>query len=295
MKTPIPTTGPRRPDRLKRVVKEGLRAAILPTSPLRVTPDYLILGAQRSGTTSLYRYLVQHPAVGPVLLEKGVHFFDVNYERGFSWYRSHFPSVAYRWWIRSHHGMDLITGEASPYYLFHPLAPARVTRDLPHVKLIVMLRDPVRRAHSHYRHEVDRGYEHLPTFEEALDAEPDRLAGETERILADPGYTSFNHQHYSYIARGHYLEQLQAWLERFPRDRMLVIGSEDFFRNPGPVVQRVHAFLGLPRWISPAIVKHNAGRYPPIQEATRRRLVEHFEEPSRRLSRFLDVDFGWEG
>lgn len=295
VRTDLPTTAPRRPSRLKHAVKVALRASLLPTSPLRLEPHYLIIGAQRSGTTSLYRYLIQHPGVGPVLLEKGVHFFDVNYEKGLAWYRSHFPSVVYRRWVRSRYGMELLAGEASPYYLFHPLAPDRVAGDLPGAKLIVMLRDPVRRAYSQYRHEVDRGFEHLPTFEDALAAEPDRLAGEIERITSDPTYRSFNHQHFSYLARGHYLDQLERWLARFPRECLLLIESAQFFADPHAALERVHRFLGLPPWPPPPIVKHNAGRYPGMREGTRERLVAHFAEPNRALYRLLGVDFGWGG
>ena len=120
------------------------------TSRLRILPRYLIIGAQKSGTTTLYEYLNQHPAVARSFIQE-VHFFDLNFARGLEWYRAHFPTYLRREYVRSRRRMELITGEASAYYLFHPLVCARVRETLPDVRLIVVLRDPVERAWAHYR------------------------------------------------------------------------------------------------------------------------------------------------
>src|SRR5919108_6081357 len=105
-------------------VSRRLRPILVPLRTLdagrRSLPDFVILGAQRAGSTTLYRALIAHPQVRRALL-KEVHFFDLNYHRGLRWYRAHFP---YR-------SPGRITGEASPYYLYHPHAPKRVARDLP--------------------------------------------------------------------------------------------------------------------------------------------------------------------
>src|SRR5262249_27856015 len=152
--------------------------------------DFVIIGTQRGGTTSLYRYLIDHPDVAGAMLTKEVHYFDTNLRRGPGWYRAFFPTKAARDRHRRRTGRELVAGEASPYYLFHPLVPDRAHELLPDAKLVVMLRDPVERAFSHHGHEVELGYEQLG-FAEALDREPERLAGELERMRADPAYVSF--------------------------------------------------------------------------------------------------------
>jgi hypothetical protein len=275
----------------KRVVERYLQA----TSFSRVLPDFLIIGTQRGGTTSLYRYLAQHPAVAPTLVSKGVHYFDVHYERPFSWYRGHFVPRPYRAIRERQIGERVLTGEASPYYLFHPLAPSRVAEALPNAKLIAILRDPVTRAFSQFRHEVDGGYEDMPTFEGAIDAEPGRLAGEIERLKSEPGYASFHHEHHSYLARGLYVEQLRAWLSLFAREQLLVIESERLCGEPDVVYGEVLTFLGLPQRPLRSHPTYNTSRRSePMRPETRVRLAEYFMGPSRELAELLGRDPGWE-
>jgi hypothetical protein len=118
-----------------------------------VLPDFIIIGAMKSGTTSLYNYLVQHPNVLKGA-KKEIHFFDWQYEKGLPYYRSQFPTQPYKIFMRSFRKYEFICGEASPYYFFHPHVARRVAQDLPHVKLIAILRNPVDRAYSHYWHWV---------------------------------------------------------------------------------------------------------------------------------------------
>jgi hypothetical protein len=276
----------------RRAARWSAQAYARPTAGLRLLPSYLIIGAQRAGTTSLHRYLVQHPAVRTMLRTKGVHFFDTNYVRGIDWYASRFPTRLYGWYVRRRHGMELLTGEASPYYVFHPQVPYRVARHLPDVKLILLLRDPVQRAYSHYQHEVARGFETLG-FEEAIRAEPERLAGERERLLAEPFYNSFAHQHHSYLARGHYDEQLATWRSLFPDRQLLVLSSERFFAEPDRTFRQVLDFLGLPPFTPAAYERHNAHDYRQLGEAMRAMLVEHYRAPNRRLYETLGEDLGW--
>jgi hypothetical protein len=278
----------------RKAARWSAQAYARPTAGLRLLPDYLIIGAQRAGTTSLHRYLVQHPGVRTMLRAKGIHFFDTSYGRGLDWYASRFPTKLYAWYVARRHGLALRTGEASPYYLFHPHVPRRVAEHLPRVKLIALLRDPVQRAYSHYQHEVARGFETLP-FEAAIEAEADRLAGETERMLAEPLYNSFSHQHHSYLARGRYAEQLARWRSLFPDEQLLVLSSERFFREPAPTFRRVLDFLGLPAFTPDAYEKHNAHDYRQMGAAVRGRLLEHFREPNRRLYESLGEDLGWAG
>jgi hypothetical protein len=270
----------------------GAQAYARPTAGLRLLPSYLIIGAQRAGTTSLHRYLVQHPAVRTTLRTKGVHFFDTSYGRGMAWYASRFPTRAYGWYVRRRHGTELVTGEASPYYLFHPHVPYRVAEHLPGVKLIVLLRDPVARAYSHFQHETARGFETL-SFEEAVDAEPQRLAAELERMRREPLYNSFAHQHHSYQARGLYHDQLATWWSQFSREQFLVLSSERFFAEPDRTFAQALDFLELPAFTPPAYERHNAYDYRQLSDSVRRRLVDHFQEPNRRLYAALGEDLGW--
>jgi hypothetical protein len=250
------------------------------TAGARMRPSFLILGAQRCGTTSLYRALAAHPQVAPASLHKGVHYFDVAYNRGLSWYLGHFALRAGR--------AGRIAGEASPYYLFHPAAAHRIADDLPKVKLIVLLRDPVERAYSHHAHEVARGFEEL-RFEAAVDLEQERLAGEEERIAADDAAVSFSHQHHSYLARGHYADQLVRFGRRFAGDRLLVLESAEFFARPDLTYDTVVHFLGLAPWRPRRFVQHNAHARPAMAATTRTRLEAHFRPLDERLS---DV-IGW--
>jgi Sulfotransferase domain len=252
------------------------------TSFARPLPDFLILGAQKAGTTALYAYLRWHPDLtGPSWKE--VSFFDRHYARGASWYRGHFP-------LRPR---GRIVGEASPGYLFHPLAPKRVQETVAGARLIVLLRDPVDRALSHYHHEVALGREPL-SFEEALDAEEERTRGEEERLVRDPSHFSHAWWDFTYVARGRYAEQLERWLAVFPREQLLVLASEQLAADTAATFARVLDFLGAP--------PHDLDDYPRVYEQaygemraeTRTRLAETFAAPNRRLYELLGRDLGWQ-
>jgi hypothetical protein len=245
----------------------------------------------------MFNYLLQHPLVAPMFPAqnlKSPHYFDINYGKGLAWYRSHFPTAAYRARLQRRHGRPPVAGEASPYYLFHPLAAERVHSALPDVRLIVLLRDPVDRAFSHYRERVNAGTETLG-FEEAVEREPERLAGEVERIVADPAYYSHAHDFCSYLARGRYLEQLRPWMERFGRERCLVLRSEDFYANVAGTYGRVLEFLGLPPFDPDSRHRHAvvAVPTPPLAQVTRERLAEYYAPHNRALEEYLGMDFGW--
>jgi hypothetical protein len=240
----------------------------------------------------MYRYLARHPAVAPVLFGKGVHFFDTNFERGLDWYRSHFPTAAYRAVLSRRAGVRALSGEGSPYYLFHPLAPVRIAEELPAVRAIVMLRDPAVRAYSQYNHERARGFERL-TFAEALLAEPERLRGEERRLIDHPSAVSFEHQHHSYVARGMYARQVRRLREVLPADRVLVLVSEEFYADTDGEYRRAQRFLGLPERSLPAYERANSRRYPPIAAPERALLDERFREPNRDLADLLGRELPW--
>jgi hypothetical protein len=131
-------------------------------------------------------------------------------------------------------------------YLFHPLAAERASTVVPAAKLIVLLRDPITRAYSHWRRERRDGNEPLRTFEEAIAAEAGRLAGEVERIVGDDRYYSYAHENFSYITLGLYLDGLQRWFARYPRERVCIQTTEQFLEDPQAVYGTILRFLGLP-------------------------------------------------
>jgi hypothetical protein len=254
------------------------------TAPLRALPDFLILGAQKAGTTTLYDNLVRHPLVLPCDI-KEVHFFDVNFFRGQNWYRSHFP-------LKSQVGEGKITGEGSPYYLFHPTVHQRVKSVCPGCKFLVMLRDPVDRAFSHYHHELRKGRESL-SFEQALDAEAGRLEGQAEAVAGDPRAQSMALQHFSYLARGRYAEQLERWFSVFPRDQFLILFSSSLNSEFGSTMSRVYSFLGLPSTSIDKPRHSNVGKYDEMPAESRQFLQEYFAEPDKQLAELLDCELPW--
>jgi len=275
-----------------KMARSTARRLSIATSGFRVLPDYLIVGTKRGGSTSLHEYLGHHPAIVAPNVIKGSHYFDVQFGRGWAWYRSHFPTVFRRAWMQSRHHLRMVVGEASPYYVFHPRALDRIAAALPSVKLILLARDPVQRAYSHHQYEVARGFESEP-IERALDLEPERLAGEEQRMLDDPAYESFHHRHHSYLARGLYIEQVARLWALFPRDQVLVIASEQLFAEPRQALRRVTDFLGLQPFEVTSYEHHKSNRYETMTTAVRRRLAEFFAEPNHRLYDALGVDFGW--
>jgi len=255
-------------------------------------PDFLICGAQRCGTTSLYRAVAKHPDVAPPLFHKGVHYFDTasRFARGTGWYQGHFPLrvLADR---RASSGRA-VTGEASPYYLFHPLAGARIAQVLPEARLIVLLRDPVERAFSAHKQETGRGFE-TATFEQALALEDERLAGEEERLRADPAYQSFHHQHHAYRRRGRYAVQLDALCATVGRERVLVVETDELFAPGSDAWDQTLRHIGISAWDPGVVPRANARPSRPIPDAARRELEAHFEPYDARLAAYLGREPSW--
>jgi hypothetical protein len=272
---------PRVPEPVRKVLRGTYRAYGLATAGVRPLPDFLILGAQKAGTTALYAYLRWHPEItGPSFKE--VSFFDRHYVRGERWYRAHLPA--------SRSGK--IVGEASPSYLFHPLAPERVAQMLPSARLIVLLRNPVDRAFSHYQHEFALGREPL-SFEDAIDREDERMRGEVEHMLNDASYFSEAWWNYTYLARGRYAEQLERWFTTFPREQLLVLLTDELASDPAGTYRRVLEFLGVDARELPSYPRIFEREYEQMSPATRARLERHFEEPNRRLASLLNRQLPW--
>ena len=251
-------------------------------------PDFLIIGAAKAGTTSLWHLLRQHPKVIPAS-RKEVHFFDGGggevdaYTRGPQWYASHFPAID-----AIPQGGRLF--EASPRYIFDPRVPKRLRAVIPDVKLVIMLRDPVERAISHYFHSIRMGVEHLG-IRDAMRLERDRL----KESIGACRYKSHSFIHHSYQLRGHYLDQITRFTNLFPPDQLLMIQSESLFADCAPVLRSVFEFVGvdpgfLPPNTSPKNIGYNRNQIP---EDLYDDLRLYFQPLNHELYRFLDRDFGW--
>jgi Sulfotransferase domain len=277
---------------VKRRVKKAYTAARhrwrLATALVRTLPDFIIIGAQKCGTTFLYQLLVQHPHVKPAFA-KEVHYFDLNFRKGDNWYRSYFP-------LQMRNSRKYITGEASPYYLFHPHAPRRAWAVVPDAKLVVLLRNPVDRAYSHYQHQVKRvkaeARETL-TFEEAIEVEERILPGEVSKMLQSEYYASATHRTRSYLSRGIYIDQLLVWSSFFQRKQMLILKSEDLFNDTTNALERMLDFLKIPHWAPETYSIPNKREYTGVSPLIRQRLDEYYKPHNQRLYEYLGVDLGW--
>ncbi len=238
-------------------------------------PDFIIIGVMKGGTTSLYSYITQHPQVLPGI-KKEIHFWSFNFHRGVDWYRAHFPSVS--------DPKKFLTGEASTTYFDAEYAPCRLFNFFPKIKLIVIMRNPIDRAISHYYHQVCLKRE-FRSCEVALNSQLEKLIK-----IPNPNYWNYAGD---YIASGVYVEFIKRWLAIFPREQLLILNSEDFYREPATTMNQVFNFLGLPDYQMPDYPKLNAGYYSPMSESTRQKLSDYFQPYNQRLEEYLVMKFNW--
>jgi hypothetical protein len=255
-------------NRSRRTAAWTLRRA---TSRRRTPPGFILIGGQRYGTTSRYDYLTAHPAIAAAA-KKEVHFFDLHYDRGVEWYRSHFPLRRDLDRLTERDAVPALTGDATPYYLFHRQAPERMRALLPDVNLIVLVRDPVERALSHDGLEVHDSFEPL-SFSAAIEAESERVV------------TARGHLHHGYVARGRYEEQLEAWFADHPREQFLIHDSGELFDDSAGTVPRTLSFLGLPPHELEHSERLNVRSRANITPGLRRWLYEYFAPPNGKLVR----------
>jgi len=268
------------------------------TDRRRPLPLMLIIGAQRSGTSSLYKWLEAHPDVA-ASVRKETEYLTRSFQQGEVWYRSHFAS-RFRHKVAKLRHRPLVTFEATPTYLSHPLAPERAAALVPGAKLIVLLRNPVTRAVSQYEHERSGGREPM-TIDDAIAAEADRVGRDLARLAIDPMYNARDLQRYSYLTRGRYAEQLERWFEKFDRSRVLVVRSEDMYDDPAKVYAEILDFLGLRRWQPRQFVNQSYLTRPDatstpveVSDETRAWLRDYFRPHNVRLKELLGRDFDWD-
>lgn len=281
---------------VRRRIAHARLAARRPTAGLRMLPSFFIIGTQRGGTSSLFQYLARHPDVARSV-RKEIEYFSTDFAKGWMWYRAHFPLAVRAWVHRLGKGRrELVTFEATPDYLLMPQVAGRIAEALPNVKVIVVLRDPVERTHSGFKHMMRYGLEDR-TFVDALDAEADVLDSELPKIVADPDYTAIPYRRHAYTHRGHYAEQLVPWLERFAPEQILIMESEELFEDEATAFAKVLDFLELAPWAPEEFLNHSnlASVDAPskIEPKTRARLEAYFKPHNEKLESLLGRSFRW--
>lgn len=270
------------------VLEYHLRKA---TSGLRDKPDFIIMGAQKAGTTSLYGYLKASPNIMMSNI-KEVHFFNENYIKGINWYKLHFPFF----WERKFVGKKrILCGEATPDYLFHPLVPYRINKLLPNIKLIILLRNPVDRAISHYYHEVRRGRENR-SFEQAIKEESIIFNNEIKTICnTNEHHSSKKLSQKSYLSKGLYFQQIERVFQYFNKDDVFIAFSEHFYAETERLVNEVLNFLELPDMKSTRYPIWNKGENKEsINSETRDSLNKYFIEPNKKLEQLIEQKIPWQ-
>ncbi|MGF1492953.1 MAG: tetratricopeptide repeat protein [Microcoleaceae cyanobacterium] len=241
-------------------------------------PDFIIIGTQKGGTTSLYYYLALHPNIMPSLI-KEIEFWEKRFEWGLDWYRANFPPTPADEMI--------LTGEATPSYLDHSDVPERLFQSFPATKLIVLLRNPVDRAISHYYQWIDLKWEWR-----SLEMAMDLAIAQLENLKYQTKHYAWN-QPNNYIARGLYVIFLQKWLSIFPKEQVLILSSEEFYRDPAVSLSEICRFLRLPEYRLKKYNKYNARTYPIAESVVRQKLQDYFEPYNFELEQYLGQKFHW--
>lgn len=272
------------------------------TARWRPMPEFLLIGTKRGGTTSFYYDLLKLPQVLPMFPSakylpkanetKGIHFFDSYYYRGLNWYRSYLPSKWARARAERDLGLPVVVGEASPYYLFHPLAAARAYAAVPNAKILVLLRNPVDRTYSHWKERRRGGAEPLE-FAAALEAEAGRIAGEEEKILADPRYLSYPHEQQSYASQSYYAKSLRRWADLYGREKILVLTSEEYYADQPAAIATAARFLGLEAEDLTLGGHLNAAPGEELDPALRQRLWDQFADDVAELEQIAGRKLPW--
>ena len=258
------------------------------TGPIRSLPDFIIIGTARSGSTSLYYNICQHPCVLSAAYDE-LGYFDSNFHLGLNWYRSLFPTLFSKW-ILKQKKQFAITGEDTPFYIWNPLVAKRILKIIPNIKLIVLFRNPVDRAYSNYHLGVRAGSEKL-SFEDAIQMELKKLDKINDEIEQDVDkYTTPR----SYIAKGFYADQLKVWLELFSSEQLMIVSTEDLESNPQKTLDRIYNFLKIPKNHRLIPEKQKIAAYPKMKNKTREFLIDLYKKNNAELFTMIGQKFDWD-
>lgn len=273
------------------MIKQSLKKIVYPLYPIiKSKPDFLVIGVQRAATTSLYRYLIQHPQILVTHKLRETYYFDnpENYSKGFGWYLSHFPS-------QLHKGKKL-TFEASPSYIYYSQIPKLIKQDLGTIKMIAILRNPVDRAYSAWQ--MYHSYSNLPLkhLRERAD----------ERSFAEAINQEFNPESntdkypYNYINRGKYVQQLENYYNYFDKDKVLVLNFAAFGDDLGSSLNQICDFLNIEYFSQEAIQQFQQEKYAAAKyvrssddDQVLEQLKNYFAQYNEKLYTLLGHRYDW--
>lgn len=258
----------------------------------RMKPSFMIIGAQKSGTSSLFKYLMRHGHFLRPLL-KDVYYFDRNYRKGMDWYLSFYPSEAAQRQREEKLGGPVVSSEGATHYILNPWVPQRMREAFPDIKIVVLLRNPVQRAISHYFHNRRMGSESLPSALEAFQREQERIEADEKRIFSDPNFHSLDYDSYTYLARGRYAEQLERWFEHFPREQFLIMCGEKFYKDTDSHFRAVCKFIGIPEKSLDSYRAEGKGTNRQEQPEAVEMATEYFRPHNERLFELLGERYDW--
>ena len=258
------------------------------TGPIRSLPDFIIIGTVRSGSTSLYYNICQHPCVLSASYDE-LGFFDSNFHLGLNWYRSLFPTLFSKWLVKRKKQFA-ITGEDTPFYIWSPLVANRILKILPNVKLIVLFRNPVDRAYSNYHLGVRAGSENL-SFEDAIQFELKKLDESNNKFEQNVEKYTIPR---SYISKGFYSNQLKIWLELFSPEQLIIVSTEDLESNPQETLDKIYDFLKIPKNHKLIPEKQKIASYPKMKDETRKFLIDLYKKSNDELFTMIGEKFDWD-
>ena len=259
------------------------------TSSSRALPNFIIIGAVRCGTTSLYQNICEHPNVISAKQDE-IGFFDSNFHLGLNWYKSFFPKNDELKKLKEEKGVG-ITGEDTPFYLWNELVCDRILKTVPDCKLIIILRNPVNRAYSNYQLSIRNGKENL-SFKEVIDIEKKQLANDGIYLDNKINLGKFKHPR-SNLIKGWYYEQVKMWIEKFPQNQILVISTEELENKPQETMDIVFNFLKLPKYKMKQFQKLKFVKYQNMNYETKKELLKYFEPKNERLFSLINKEFNW--
>ena len=259
------------------------------SSPFRVLPECFVIGVVRSGTTSLYHYLGQHPCISSSAYDE-IGYFDNNYHLGVNWYKSLFPTKFTKNKIIKKHG-KFLTYDVTPFYIYNPLVARRILASFPRAKIISNLRNPIDRAYSNYILMYQDG-DTTKTFEEMIQIAMDEIEKNKAKLNDEVYIADIFYQ--NILARGFYADQLKIWFEKFQKKQILIIPSEDLALKPDQVLTKVFEFLDLPYFKIKDFTRQNKREYHPMKDETRKLLVEFYKPYNKKLFDMLGSKFDWD-
>ena len=259
------------------------------TGFIRVIPDFLVIGAKRCGTTSLYQHLPEHPCIS-----KSPHdnmgFFNDNFHLGVNWYKSFFPTTFTRKKIKSKFG-NFLAFDVTTKYMEEESTANNVYQTKPNMKIIIILRNPVDRAYSQYHLSVRQTAERR-SFEDVVEENMNRLNKEShEHYKIKP---KFSAKEDNYLKKGLYALQLRYWLKIFPRENILIVSTEEFESNQQIIYNKIFEFLNISKFEVKNTKKMEKGNYPPRKSETRNLLLDYFRSHNHELFELINIKFDWD-